>query len=266
MKVFENGDVNITDVKNFWDSRPCNIRHSPKPIGSKEYFDEVEQRKYFVEPHIVKFADFSAWENKEVLEIGCGIGTDAVNFIRAGAKYTGVELSTESLSMTRKRLEVFNLDGNLVEGDVENLEKVLSKKKFDLIYSFGVLHHTPSLDKALQQIVKYSNYETVIRIMVYAKNSWKQKMIDVGLDQPEAQFGCPIANSYSNAEIEAIFDRNGLDLVTIGQDHIFPYVVEEYRKYNYVVEPWFRNMPKKMFETLEKSFGWHLLIEAKLKR
>ena len=59
----------ITDVQNYWDTRPCNVRHSPKQVGTKEYFDEVERRKYFVEPHIPKFANFDYWSDKKVLEM-----------------------------------------------------------------------------------------------------------------------------------------------------------------------------------------------------
>ena len=52
----------IERVANYWNKRPCNIRHSEKPVGSAEYFDEVEKRKYFVEPHIPRFADFKSWD------------------------------------------------------------------------------------------------------------------------------------------------------------------------------------------------------------
>ena len=75
--------VSIDEVKNFWNKRPCNIRHSNKIVGSLEYFDEVEQRKYFVEPHIPVFAEFKKWQGKRVLEIGCtAISADAKTKLR----------------------------------------------------------------------------------------------------------------------------------------------------------------------------------------
>ena len=60
----------IDDVKKFWDSRPCNIKHSDKPLGTREYFDEVERKKFTAEPHIPAFCEFDRWRGKRVLEIG----------------------------------------------------------------------------------------------------------------------------------------------------------------------------------------------------
>jgi len=254
----------LTDVKNFWDSRPCNLRHSSSPIGTKKYFDEVEERKYFVEPHIKSFADFFSWQGKTVLEIGCGIGTDAVNFARAGAFYTGIELSTESMKITKDRFKVYGLDGRFLEGNAEVLDELFHGEKFDLIYSFGVLHHTPNIQKALNSISGLLHQESVFKMMVYAKNSWKNAMIEEGLDQPEAQFGCPIANTYTKREVDLLLRSAGLSVVNLEQDHIFPYVVESYLNYEYEIQPWFKAMPPEVFRALERRLGWHMLVESKL--
>lgn len=107
----------VEDVRAFWDRRPCNIRHSPREVGTREYFDEVERRKYFVEPHIPGFAQFDRWKGKKVLEVGCGIGTDAANFARAGADYAAIDLSEVSVEMARRRFALFGLHGQFVHGN-----------------------------------------------------------------------------------------------------------------------------------------------------
>ena len=255
-------EKSIDDVRSFWDSRPCNIRHSSEPVGTKKYFDEVEARKYFVEPHLPGFAKFKSWKGKRVLEIGCGIGTDAVNFAREGAIYTGVELSKESLILAKQRFETFGLVGNFLEGNAEEIDNLLEGQKYDLIYSFGVLHHTPSLSRALKGIRALSGPDTVFKLMVYAEDSWKNAMIKAGLDQPEAQYGCPIANTYTRSQISEELMTQGFKTTSITQDHIFPYKVEEYKKYEYIKEPWFEAMPDKEFRALETQLGWHLLVDA----
>lgn len=254
----------LEDVQYYWNSRPCNLLHSNAPIGTRQYFDEVEKRKYFVEPHIPGFANFTQWEGKLVLEIGCGIGTDATNFARNGAIYTGVELSSESLLLAKKRFETFDLTGRFFEGNAEEIDELFEGEKFDLIYSFGVLHHTPNLEKALKSIRSLMHHDSEFKFMVYAKNSWKHAMIEAGLDQPEAQFGCPIANTYTESEIRRLLELSGFSVKNVMQDHVFPYNVEEYKKYNYVREPWFRSMPPEVFKAIEKYLGWHLMVDAKL--
>ena len=129
-------------IEKFWDDRPCNIRHSKKPVGEKEYFNEVEAKKYFVEPHIPIFAEFEKWTGLDVLEIGCGIGTDSINFVRNGANLDIVELSGESLNICKQRFSVFDLNASFYKNNAEVLTTFLPKdKKYDLVYSFGVIHH-----------------------------------------------------------------------------------------------------------------------------
>lgn len=253
----------IEDVKKFWNDRPCNIKHSSKELGTLEYFDEVTKKKFHVEPHILDFTQFSQWENKKVLEIGCGLATVGINFALSGADYTGVELSEESLNLTKQRFNVYEMDGRFYSGNAEQLSSFVPVETYDLIYSFGVIHHSPHPEKIISEIKKYMNEDSTLKIMLYAKDSWKNYMIDAGLDQPEAQYGCPIANTYTKDEVVDLLE--GYDIISIEQDHIFPYQIEPYKKGEYIKQPWFESMPSEIFRTLEKNLGWHLLITAKLK-
>jgi len=179
--------TNIQTVKSYWNNRPCNIRHSRQEKGTKEYFDEVEQRKYFVESHIPLFAEFERWKGKKVLEIGCGIGTDTINFARAGAQVTAIDLSDESLKLAKQRAMVFGLEERITfyQANAEELAAYVPAEIYDLVYSFGVIHHTPQPENAINQIVQYMNSESELKLMLYAKNSWKNIMIEAGYDQSE---------------------------------------------------------------------------------
>jgi len=250
-------DTTIDTVYKFWNDRPCNIRHSSKEVGTKEYFEEVTKRKYIVESHILTFANFPAYKDKLVLEVGCGIGTAAQSFIENGAIYTGVDLSDKSIEIAKQRFDVFNLKGNVFQANIEELDNI-NDTQFDLVYSFGVLHHTPSIEKSISNIYKMLKPGGEFKMMLYAKNSWKYFEIVEGLDQFEAQSGVPIANVYSHDEIYTMLkDFNN---VKIEQAHIFPYKIEQYKNYVYEKKDYFEHMPTELFACLEKNLGWHLCI------
>jgi len=88
-------------------------------------------------------------------------------------------------------------------------------------------------------------------------------MIEAGLDQPEAQSGCPIAFTYTSDAVRSLL--KDYEILELRQDHIFPFVVEKYVRYEYEMEPWFRAMPPKMFRALEAKLGWHTLIRCRLR-
>jgi len=253
----------IQTVQSYWDARPCNIRHSTKSVGTKEYFDEVEKRKYFVEPHISGFAQFERWNGKKVLEVGCGIGTDTMNFARAGASVTAVDLSDESLKVAKQRAKVFSLEERIsfYQANAEELSFTVPVEPYDLVYSFGVIHHTPNPRNVVSQIKSYMTSSSELRIMLYARNSWKNIMIEAGFDQPEAQSGCPVAFTFTPEEARDLLE--GFHVEEIKQDHIFPFVIEKYVQYEYEILPWFAAMPQPMFTALEKKLGWHMLITAR---
>lgn len=256
----------INKVKEFWDRQPCNIKHSNYEIGTSEYFKQVREKKLFVEPHILPFANFSKCTNKNVLEVGCGIGTAAYYFSKNEANYTGIDLSSKSVELTKQHLtylpEQFNTN-NIFEWNIETPLPEKYNQTFDLVYSFGVLHHTPNINLALDNIHKILKPDGELKIMLYAKNSWKNFMIEGNLDQYEAQSGCPIANVYTNDEVIQLLSSHNFKDISIEQTHIFKYKIDEYKKHIYEEEEWFKAMEPRMKQILEKNLGWHLLIRAR---
>jgi SAM-dependent methyltransferase len=269
----------VQDVQRYWDARPCNLRHSTAEVGSRQYFDEVEARKYFVEPHIPAFADFARWKGKKVLEIGCGLGTDSINFARAGADLTILELSAASIELAKKRFEVMGLTATFYQGDAERLPEIVPPQHFDLVYSFGVIHHTPHPEQVIAHIRDhYLGPESELRLMLYSKWCWKTFWIVASYGKgafwrapeliaahSEAQNGCPVTFTYSFNDLRLGLLKDFL-VTSLEKDHVFPYVIEKYVKYEYEQVWYFRWMPPGLFRWFERQAGWHTMITATLRR
>jgi 2-polyprenyl-3-methyl-5-hydroxy-6-metoxy-1,4-benzoquinol methylase len=270
-------DVPIDRVRDFWNARPCNLRHSTKPIGSREYFDEVERRKYFVEPHIPGFAEFPRWNGRRVLEIGCGLGTDTVSFARAGAQVTAIELSNESAALAGQRLAVYGLAdrATIHTGNAEELPGVVPPQPFDLVYSFGVIHHSPHPRRIVEHIRRYMTPDSELRLMVYSRISyklfwimkqegiWDLSRIDELLARnSEAQSGCPVTYSYDAEGAAALLQ--GFRIIEMRKAHIFTWDVDAYSRHEYVKAPEWAHVSDQDLAALERELGWHLLIRARL--
>lgn len=246
-------------IVEYWNRQPCNINHSLSEIGSEKFFTENSEKRYFVEPHIKDLAQFHLYQGKRVLEIGCGMGADAAEFAKHGAEYVGIDISSESLELARKRFEVFGLEGqfHLLSGtdDLSHLGK------FDLVYSCGVLHHYPDIEKIFDNIHNVLVDGGELKFLVYARNSWKYAMIQKGLDQYEAQAGCPYAKAYTKEEIYDLLEGK-FEIGRIRQAHCFMYNVPKYKQGVYELEPWFEAMSEEMRQAVREYLGWHLLVKA----
>jgi len=266
----------VEEIKKFWNDRPCNIRHSKKKIGTYEYFEEVSKKRYFVEPHIIQFADFDSWKGKKVLEIGCGIGTDSIMFAKSGADLTCVELSDKSIEICKKRFEVYGYKARFYTGNAEDLSSFVPIEEYDLIYSFGVIHHANNPEKIISDIRKYMGKDSLCRIMLYSKNSWKswEFFIRYGwkfgfnftktlVYFAEAQLNCPVANAYTKRSLNKLL--SGYDIKKIDKIHIFKYSIKNYIEHAYKTRFIFRMFPERIMGWLSRKLGWHYLIEFRTK-
>ena len=264
-------------IKSFWNTRPCNLNHSNKEVESKEYFDEVEAKKYKVEPHIPAFAEYEKWNGKTILEIGCGLGTEAINFARAGANYYGIDISEKSVELCKKRFSVYGLNGTVQVGNAENMKDIFpDDHKFDLIWAFGSIHHTKNPSNVINEIKRLLKPDGELRMMVYSRISYKlfwimketnqwdmSKINEIIPMYSEAQTGCPYTYSYTFDEVKELLQ--GFNVYDIRKDHIFTYSIPEYKNHVYVLEDCWKNVSDKEMRTLEQELGWHTLVKASLK-
>lgn len=156
-------------VRRFWNGRPCDIRTASGEIGSRDFFQSLEEYRYRVESFIPAVVQFERWGGKRVLEIGCGLGTDTLQFLRAGAQVTALDLSERSVSLARQRAALFGFQVLFLHSDAENLP--LPDESFDLVYSWGVLHHTPDTERALAEARRVLRPGGTALVMLYHRRS-----------------------------------------------------------------------------------------------
>jgi ubiquinone/menaquinone biosynthesis C-methylase UbiE len=137
-------------------------------------FERVEAHRYTKEWHIPDAADFAGARGLSVLEIGCGLGTDGAQFAKAGASYTGVDLTDAAIELARKRFELFGLRGELQVADAENLN--FANESFEVVYSHGVLHHTPDTTHAVSEIHRVLKPGGRAIVMLYHRDSYNYRV------------------------------------------------------------------------------------------
>jgi ubiquinone/menaquinone biosynthesis C-methylase UbiE len=154
-------------VAEFWDRASCGEDLYLSNQQRDGYLAHARQR-YTLEPVIEEFADFAAAKGRTVLEIGVGLGADHQRFAEAGADLVGIDLTLRAVAHTRRRLALFNLRSALSTGDAENL--AFRSNEFDCVYSWGVLHHSPNTQRAIDEVYRVLKPGGVARIMIY--NKW----------------------------------------------------------------------------------------------
>lgn len=145
-------------------------------LGSREFFEQVDRTFYSWNPnlHVVrKFDRIFPYDRyaagARVLEIGCGMGTMAMNWAQNGSSVTAVDLNPTSIEQTRRRFDLFDLEGDIRQMDGNRLE--FADGSFDYVYSWGVLHHSPQLAKSLTEFMRVLRKDGEFGLMLYSRQS-----------------------------------------------------------------------------------------------
>ena len=216
-------------IAEFWNREPCGTGEAitgGTPRYSRAYFEAVEAFRYAREPQIFSFAQFTRHHGEKVLEIGVGAGSDFLQWIRAGAEAYGVDLSSESVHHVRERLAVYGVTAADVRvADCEALP--YPNDMFDLVYSWGVLHHTPDTRRAIAEAVRVCRPGGRCKLMIYHRRSlfafflWARWALLLG--RPWRSFawclahylGSPGTKAFTRHEVEAFLDRQPVTNVRI---------------------------------------------------
>lgn len=199
-------------IQSFWDAHPCGAKFAGQQQENQSFFFRaVEEHRYLQEPHIREMAAFGDASGKQVLEIGCGLGTDGAQFARAGARYVGVDLSPASVMLARKNLELQHLPADLLVSDAECLP--FPDAAFDVVYSNGVLHHTPNLPAAVAEIHRILRPGGRAIVMVYHKASINYYLgilflRRLGVLLLTTEFGLRLAHRLSGDNIEHLREHS----------------------------------------------------------
>lgn len=268
-------DPKIT-VQRFWEAAACGEVYA-NGSHDRQRFEAQRKARYGLEPFIESFARFADGEGADVLEIGVGMGADHLEWAAIGPRrLVGLDLTTRAVETTRRRAELLGSESVLFVGDAEHL--ALPDDCFDVVYSWGVLHHSPDTAKALCEVRRVLRPGGVARVMVYHRASvvgallWLRYALVRGrlrtsLGDIYAQYlESPGTKAYSRQQAERMFRAAGFhnvrtsvelsagDLLTgaAGQRH-------EDRVLSLARRFW----PRRLIARFGRRFGLFLLIEAR---
>jgi ubiquinone/menaquinone biosynthesis C-methylase UbiE len=179
-------------------------------------FEEQAAARYRMEPYIHEFAGFAGGAGRDVLEIGVGMGADHLEWARARPRrLVGVDLTERGVAWTRDRLALWGYEAEVFVGDAERLP--FPDASFDMVYSWGVLHHTPDTPGAIREVHRVLRPGGEARVMIYNRHSivgyllWTRYALLAGrprrsLDEIyAAHLESPGTKAYTPAEARALF-------------------------------------------------------------
>jgi SAM-dependent methyltransferase len=269
----QNLDRDKRAVRDFWDKASCGEHLYLSGNDRNAYIRQAEDR-YALEPYIAAFADFEASAGKRVLEIGVGLGADHERFAAAGAILYGVDLTGRAVDHTRRRLEASKLSSNLRVADAELLP--FSSSTFDIVYSWGVIHHSPDTPKAVAEIHRVLKAGGEARIMIYHKWSlvggmlWARYALLCGRPWMSLRsvyarhLESPGTKAYSVAEARELFSKySTVDIQTVLTHGDLLSSSAGQRHRGFALRLARRLWPRRAFRALVPGAGLFMLVKAK---
>ena len=146
--------------------------YSNKTPLTLQWFNDISKKRFNIYySYLKKFCEFEDHSGEKVLEIGCGIGTDSVEYAKHGANVTALDLGQDQVDLTKLNFKLHNLNYDEISiGNVEDLK--FDDEVFDLVYCFGVIHHTLDMQKAIDEIYRVLKKDGEAIIMIYSRG-WK---------------------------------------------------------------------------------------------
>ncbi len=254
------------DVRQFWNSDPCGSRY----LKGGDDLETHARTRYSLEPHIPEFAKFASARGLKVLEIGVGMGADYLEWLKAGAHATGVDLSSESIERARRRAEMCGFTPDLQVADAECLP--FPDNSFDVIYSYGVIHHSPNTARCLREAFRVLKPGGQARIMIYHHASlvgimlWLRYGLLTGKSLRRTVFDhleSPGTKTYTRAEAHALmseFSNVSVRQVFSPGDLLLNQPSARFRS---AIYRWiWRIYPRWLMKRLARRLGLFLLISA----
>ena len=255
-----------------WGQDPCGAVYDREhELGTREFFDEVERYRYKeYAPWMPRVMEFEKFRGARLLEVGCGMGTDLLQFARGGARCTGIDLTPRSIEITRHRFNVYGVAGNFMISDGEHLP--FRSESFDVVYSNGVLHHTPDTAGSIREVHRVLRPSGVAKIMLYHRNSlnyWLEIVLRRGV------LGLEFLRGRSAEEIMSrvieFSDHDARPLVKVYSRREVRELFGMFKDVRVEVEQLLRSelrilsplVSDSMFDRLCKSIGWNVIITAK---
>lgn len=242
----------LESVKKFWESHVNNEYYTAHGRGSPAYFEEIERRRYRWHYHLRRMFDELRGSSGRLLEIGCGIGVDSVQLARCGFQVTGLDLTESAIEVAGRFAAARGVEVDFRVGNGEQLE--FEDQTFDAVYSFGVLHHTPAIEKAVAEVRRVLKPGATAYVMLYHRNSlvnFVHWLLRLPYESPRhLKDHCPVVYTFTRKSAARLFQD--FSRVEINTDYPLTY---GFRKFTFWV-------PETVQRLVGRWIGWHLMIRA----